>query len=165
MSNAFETYADSAKPVWRERQERATAKRAETIQRKKTALDKAMDEEARLLKRFRAIQRDQLQALLDGPYGKDVRGLRSFMRTMVPSSASALLKLVKEADWIAALETGDRLIVSEMVQHGIQLMLNRHDLKMSGETIPFGGGEDEPMPCHQAIREHIKSLPLAGAIR
>jgi hypothetical protein len=163
VSNPFETYSDDVKPVWQQKRERSTAKRTETLQRKKSELEAKMEERGELSSLAKAAARGRVTALRDGPYGKDVRGLQSYMRTMTPSSAPALLKLVREAAWIARLTPAERLTLQEIVAHGIRLALSRNDMVASHEVIPFGEDDDDCPPVHQAIREHVKALPYRDA--
>lgn len=147
--NAFETYSEVAKPAWQRTRERAVEKRRETIAARKTPLDDAMDERDLLAKLYRQHCADRKQALLEGPHGKDIRGLLSFMRTMTPSSAPALVKLIETAVWLQQADEETRYGVLWLVNRGIANLRKREGY------MPF---DDSLMDESPTASEQIKSI-------
>lgn len=154
MSNAFEQYEETVKPVWRQRQERSAAKRTETIHSKRALdLEKEDRDEKILLRGFKAKERERDQALFDGPHGKEIRGLRTFLRTMTLSSAPALVGLVKRATWLKNLSHEDRVALLSMISRSIVSLRKRNGLTPFDDAIPF---TDEPPTAFELIRDHIQ---------
>lgn len=147
--NAFESYADITKPAWQARQERSAAKRQATIAARKTEAEKAMDERDLLTKLYRQWKAKQKQALLDGPHGKDIKGLLTFLRTMTPSSAPALLALVENAAWLRNADLDTRYQVLSLINRGIANLRKREGL------MPF---EDALIGEEPTASEIIKNL-------
>lgn len=117
--NPFEQFAEDVKPAWVRKREAMKARRAgETIA--KTRSEKDQEERNALLRDYRAWKRDQLDAVLAGPFGKNVHGLRQFLRTMTASSAPALVKLIERAAWLQAAPTDVRSIVFRLVSAAIE---------------------------------------------
>lgn len=133
--NAFEAYSDLAKPQWQRTRERAVEKRRDTIARK-SQMEERLDERDLLTKLYRQHVADRKQALLDGPYGKDIRGLLSFMRTMTPSSAPALVKLVEAAGWLRGADQDTRHGVLSLINRGIANLRKREGLMPFDDALP-----------------------------
>lgn len=133
--NAFETYADIAKPQWQRSKERAVEKRRETIALK-TEMEKRLDERDLLTKLYRQQMAERKQALLDGPHGKDIRGLLAFMRTMTPSSAPALIKTVERATWLRNADLETRYGVLSLINRSIANLRKREGLMPFEDALP-----------------------------
>ena len=148
--NAFETYSETAKPAWQRAQERAVEKRRETISKRKTQMEDALDERDLLTKLYRQHCADRKQALLDGPHGKDIKGLLSFMRTMTPSSAPALVKLIETAAWIRQADEETRYGVLWLVNRGIANLRKREGYMPFDDSLL-----DEPPTASEQIKSII----------
>lgn len=109
-------------------------KAVETRRARSAQAEKDLLDEAQLLKLYRRERKKQLQALLDGPFGPDVRELLSFMRTMTLSSAPALIALVRKAVWIKALPEEHKYILLRLVSQGIARVREKNGLE------PFDDG-------------------------
>jgi hypothetical protein len=144
--NAFETYADTAKPQWQRRKEASLTKRRETIAAK-SDMEKRLDERDLLTKLYRQHVAERKQALLDGPHGKDIRGLLSFVRTMTPSSAPALVKLVENAAWLRTADDETRYGVLSLINRGIINLRKREGLMPFEDALP-----DEPPTASEQIK-------------
>lgn len=145
--NAFETYSEVAKPQWQRSRERATEKRRETMTARKTELEQKLDERDLLTKLYRQHVAEKKQALLDGPFGKEVKGLLSFMRTMTPSSAPALVKLVENAAWLRGADLDTRYGVLSLVNRGIANLRKREGLMPFDDALP-----GEPLTASEQIK-------------
>jgi hypothetical protein len=145
--NPFEAYADVAKPQWQRTQERSVEKRRETISARKTQLEEKLDERDLLAKLYRQHVAEKKQALLDGPLGKEIKGLLSFMRTMTPSSAPALVKLVEGAAWLRGADADTRHGVLSLINRGIANLRKREGLMPFDDALP-----GEPLTASEQIK-------------
>lgn len=145
--NAFETYADVAKPQWQRSQERTHEKRRETIAARKTELEQKLDERDLLTKLYRQHVAERKAELLTGPHGKDIKGLLSFMRTMTPSSAPALVKLVESAAWLRGADADTRYGVLSLVNRSIASLRKREGLMPFEDALP-----GEPLTASEQIK-------------
>ncbi len=146
--NAFETYADFAKPHWQRRKEASLEKRRTTVAAK-CDMKKRLDERDLLSKRYRQQVAERKQGLLNGPNGKDIRGLLSFMRTMTPSSAPAMIKVIERSTWL--------LNADEETRYGVLSLINRAiaNLRKREGLMPF---EDAVLDEEPTASEQIKNL-------
>lgn len=149
MSNPFETYAETSKPVWRQKREAASAKRAETI-RAKTRLEEQLEEKQALNKAYRAHKRAERERILCGPYGKDVRSLITFLRTLTFASAPALVKFVERSTWIRHAPDDVRYEVLSIVNRAIQKLREKEGLNPIEDALP-----EQPPTAFHVIREMI----------
>lgn len=133
-----------AAPV-KSRMKAVETRRARSAQAEKDLLD-----EAQLLKLYRRERKKQLQALLDGPFGPDVRGLLSFMRTMTLSSAPGLIALVRKAIWIKALPEDHKYILLRLVSQGIARVREKNGLSPFDDPLP-----DQPDKAFQTVQKII----------
>jgi len=115
MSNPFSDLAQAqiANPV------KSRMKAAETRRTRSQAAEKQLAEDDKLLSLYRAARRKQLEVLLAGPHGREVKGLVSFMRTMTLSSAPALIAFMRKAVWVQELSEDERFVLLGLVSHGI----------------------------------------------
>ena len=118
-ANPFESYAEEAKPAWVRKREALKARRAGE-KAAKTSSEIDQDERDVLRRDYRAWKREQLDAVLAGPFGKDVRGLRQFLRTMTASSAPALVKMIERAAWLQDAPADVRSIAFRLVSAAIE---------------------------------------------
>lgn len=93
----------------------ASEKRA----RAKRQAEQELKDEGVLSKLYRRCKREQRDALLAGPHGRDVRGLIAFLDRMTLSSAPALIRLVEGAAWIRDMAINDRHVLLVIVSAGI----------------------------------------------
>jgi hypothetical protein len=137
MTNHFETFAEIAMPAPVRRKEAAAERRATKRLSAKERMDEARDMNAR----YRRWKREQREELLAGPYGKEIRGLMSFIRTMSITSAPALVKFIERAAWVRNAPVDVRHQVLSIVGRGILLLREREGLP------PFDDGMmDDDVP-------------------
>lgn len=125
MDNPFAALAAEQVSAPVKARQRAAEKRRE----RSAAAEKQLAEDDQLLKLYRRHKREQVKALLAGPFGQDVRGLMAFMRTMTLSSAPALVRLVRESVWIKALPADQQYILLGVISHGITKVREREGLE------------------------------------
>lgn len=143
--NAFDAFAEAVKPSWARTRERAQAKAAQT--RAKTAAEKALAEEDALERQWAVGERRRRRELLDGPHGRDVRGLQAFLRTLTPSSAPALVRFVERAAWIRDLDNATKLQVLRIVDERIGVLV-----KGEGYAYPDDAMPGEEPRAYQVVR-------------
>lgn len=131
--NPFEELASKqiANPV------KSRLKAVETRRTRSAEAEKKLAEGDRLLKLYKGEQKRQLQALLNGPFGRDVRGLLQFMRTMTLESAPALVALVKSVAWVRALPEDHKHILLRLISSGIAQVREKNGLPPFDDEI-FG---------------------------
>lgn len=146
MDNPFTALASEqiANPV------KSRMKAVETRRARSAQAERDLADEARLLKLYKRERKKQLQALLDGPFGDDVRRLMAYMRTMSLDSAPSLVGLVKRAIWVKALSEDHKYILLRLVSHGIAKVREKNGL------APFDDGVfGEPPKAFETIKQVI----------
>ena len=108
----------------------------ETRRARAASGDKKLEEKESLLKLYRAGKKADLDRLLDGPQGKDVRGLVAFMRSMTLSSSTALVWLVEGAHWMRGLTAAERDIVESLIFRGIARLREKNGLPFWDDPLP-----------------------------
>lgn len=144
-ANFFDMIAEAQTPAPIRRKE----KRAEDRRALKEAAEKELEEQEALLRQYRAWRAQRKQALLDGPHGKDVRGIVQFLRTMTLSSAPGLLKLVERSVWIRTMSASDRADLLNIIGSGIIRCRVRAGLEPFDDEIPFA----EPPKAFSQIKQ------------
>ncbi|MCP1558599.1 UNVERIFIED_ORG: hypothetical protein M2438_002686 [Methylobacterium sp. SuP10 SLI 274] len=113
--NFFDMIAEAQTPAPVKRKLDAAEKRA----RAKAQAEQELKDEQLLSKLYQRWKKQKRDALLDGPHGKDVRGIVSFLDTMSLSSAPALIKTIERARWIETMAVSDRHTLLGIVSAGI----------------------------------------------
>jgi hypothetical protein len=149
--NAFLNIADTqmASPV--KAKHRARDAREDKAPMVPTPTEKKLREQQKLLTVWRAWHREMEAELLTGPYGKDIKGLQTFIRTMPLSSAGALIKLIQGARWLRGADAATRQGVLWIVARGIQRLRERNGLDPFDDALP-----GEPPTAFEEIREMLK---------
>lgn len=144
-ANFFDMIAEAQTPAPIRRKE----KRAEDRRALKEAAEKELEEQEALLRQYRAWRAERKQALLDGPHGKDVRGIVQFLRTMTLSSAPGLLKLIERSAWIRTMSASDRADLLNIIGSSIVRLRVRSGLPEFDDEIPFA----EPPKAFSQIKQ------------
>src|SRR4029077_14853062 len=98
--------------------------------------EKEFADEAQLLKLYRRQQRADIRVLLEGPFGKDVRGLIKILRTMTLDSGPALIKIVRGSAWLKSMPTEHRFIVLRLIGKAITLTREKAGLAPFDDGLP-----------------------------
>lgn len=141
--NAFLNIADAQTVSPVKARQRAAEKRAVIL----TPEEKKQREQQILHRRWKAWHREKAAALLEGPHGKDIRGLQSFIDMMTLSSSAALLKLVGQSTWLRNADAETRAGVLSIIGHGIMKLRERNGLPPFDDALM-----DEPPTVFQEIR-------------
>jgi hypothetical protein len=104
---------------------------------KKRDAEKSLEDEGRQAKVFTAWKHAQRDALCNGPHGREVKGLITFMRTMTLSSAPALLGMVERATFWRSMSVDDRFALLGVLNSGIAACRVRNDLSPYDDPIPW----------------------------
>lgn len=129
---------------------RATARAAEKRRARTEQAEKEFAEEAQLLKLYRAHQRRDVRALLEGPFGKDVRGLMKILRAMTLESGPALLKIVRSSSWLKEMPVEQRWIVLRLASRSIIRVREAAGLQPFDDGLP-----GDPPKAFEQIREEL----------
>ncbi|KMO33893.1 hypothetical protein VQ02_19800 [Methylobacterium variabile] len=107
--------------------------------------ERKLREDEQLSKLYRAYKRAQIQALLDGPFGTQVRELDRFMRRMELQDGPKLVERFREAlGWIGLMDMDSRFSLLRLASRRIVALRERHGLE------PFNDGVvgDPPRTFH-----------------
>lgn len=107
--------------------------------------ERKLREDEQLSRLYRAYKRAQIQALLDGPFGAQVRELDRFMRQMELQDGPALVERFRGAmPWIASMDMDSRFSLLRLASRRIVALRERHGLE------PFNDGVvgDPPRTFH-----------------
>lgn len=111
--------------------------RAEKRDQAKQEAEREQKDQDTLAKFYRQWRRDQREALIAGPFGRDIRGLLQFLDTMTLSSAPALLGLVERARWIQRMPTSDRADLLSLIADRIARCREKAGLPPFDDEIPW----------------------------
>jgi hypothetical protein len=144
--NHFEQLAETqvSSPV------KARQKAAEARSERAKQADRQLEEDAQLLRLYRTHQRRDVRALLEGPFGKDVRGLMKVLRTMTLESGPALLKIVRSSAWLKEMPVEQRWIVLRLVSRAIIRVREAAGLQPFDDGLP-----GDPPKAFEQIREEL----------
>ena len=129
---------------------------AEKRRATKEDAERKLEEKDILLRLYKAGRRAEVQQLLSGQFGKEVRGLIGFMRSMTLSSAGALVRTVEQARWIRELSEAERGLVESLIFNGIARLREKNGL-------PFW---DDPLPGEPPkVFDEVQALVRQGSAR
>jgi hypothetical protein len=129
VSNAFASFAEENKPAHVQRKERISAARRER------AMERAQNEQTELNKIAAAWRRARLDELLAGPYGHQIKALRSFLRTMTLDSAPDLVALIAGADWLHECDADTKFDCWHMVSRAIGNLRLRNGMAFADDPL------------------------------
>lgn len=113
--------------------------RMKAVEKRRSArqdAEKRLDEKDLLLRLYKAGKRSELKTLMAGPYGKEVRGLIAFMKSMTMSSAGALVKVIEQATWVHELASSERALVESLIFNGIARLREKNGLPFWDDPLP-----------------------------
>jgi hypothetical protein len=142
MSNPFEAFAtESRSPKQRASDERKlvmTAKQAEK-QFAPRAQEKAQIEKHRLAADYRRWKAELLRGLLAGPHGREIVGLRKFIRRLGIGDAAALVAHVGTLTWLWDITPERRFQVRAMIAYGIRRLRQRNGFHPFDDAMEMFG--------------------------
>lgn len=113
--------------------------------------EKKQRDQQKLLRQWRSWHHEKEIALLAGPYGKDIAGLREFIKTMTLSSSGALVRLIENATWLRNADHETRYGVLSIVSHGIVRLREQNGLAPFDDSLM-----GEPLTAFQQIKEMLR---------
>lgn len=141
----FEELAAAQTPAPVKRKMDAAERRAA----KARQAEKDIKEQDALSKLYRKWKREQREALVNGPFGRELRGIFAFLDTMTLSSAPALIRLVESAPILKDLPAHDRGTLLGLIGAGIAKCREKAGLQPFDDEIPFRG---EPPKAFSQIK-------------
>lgn len=148
--NSFLNIADTQMAAPVKAKHRVKEKRA-AARMVMTEAEQKLHDQSKLLGQWRAWHRERQQTLLAGPFGQDIKKLKSFLRGMSPESAPNLIKLIKEGEWGARASVDVRHEILVMVGRGIMRVRERHGLQPFDDSLP-----GEAPTAYEIIRELLR---------
>ncbi|HEX2554218.1 MAG TPA: hypothetical protein VHL98_10980 [Microvirga sp.] len=132
IPNPFEALADTqiVAPV------KQRLKAAEARASRAAEAEKELRDEEKLGRLYRRWRRQKVEDLLTGSFGREVKGLLGFVRTMTLSSAPALIRLVEQATWIQAMPLDARFDLLQEISRLITLLRLREGLPPFDDDLP-----------------------------
>jgi hypothetical protein len=149
--NAFLNVAETqiAAPV--KARHRATEARQAKAPMILTPEEKKLRDQQKLHRQWKNWHKEKAQALLDGPYGKDVQGIKLFLDTMSLSSSAALVRLVNASAWMREAPADVRHEVLSMIDASIVRLREKNGMPPFDDALPH-----EPPTAFQQIREMLR---------
>jgi hypothetical protein len=103
--------------------------------RRNAAKDKALADDARLLRAWRQWHREQLEEVLAGPHGAAVAVITGFLDGMGPQSAPALIALLDQHDW-SRVDHNVRYVLLHEINSKITALRERNGLASIDDALP-----------------------------
>lgn len=101
--------------------------------------------EQKQLRQWRRWRKEKVQALLNGPHGREISDLVAFLNRMRLSSAPTLIELIEQAAWIRSLSASDRFDLLQVISTSITRLRLRNGLPPFDDALPG----HEPKACEQ----------------
>jgi hypothetical protein len=102
-----------------------------------SASDKQAFENSVLMKRYRQALANRRQELLNGPHGREVKGLLQLLDNLTASSAAALVLYVSKARWLTDADRNTRFDVLAIVGTAIARLRVRSGLLPFDDSLPY----------------------------
>jgi hypothetical protein len=102
---------------------------------RRRAQDQRLADDARLLRAWRRWHADRLGDALAGPHGAIVERVVTFLKTMGPHSASALIELIRAQAW-HEVDANARLEVLHEINKAITALRERNELPPFDDGLP-----------------------------
>lgn len=134
--NAFLHIADQqlANPV--KAKHRAAEKRAAIAPIVLTPAEKKVRDQERLTRDWKKWRRDEQAEVREGEFAKELKGIETFLRTMAPSSAPALVALIRGSKWIDRADRATRHCLLTIIADGIRRLRERNGLPPFDDALP-----------------------------
>jgi hypothetical protein len=122
------------------------------MRRRRTAKEKELADNARLLRAWKAFHRDEREAVLAGPHACTLTELFRMFANLQHMQPAQLIGLVRSIDW-AAIDCDTRLVVL----HELNIAITKFRVKQGAEPIDDTVDQDTPFRAIKAIL-----FPLLG---
>jgi len=154
MSDPFEQFGDDL-PKRRVRRRYVVSSEKEAPMVKRGA-ERAMEEDAQQLARYRRFWKQEMKALMEGANGPRLQDLMRVLKTLDMMSAEKLFLALESIDWLQGPHIDDktRFLVLGMIDETIIRMRIRAGLAPIEDSLP---GIDGPT-VFEICREKLKPL-------
>jgi hypothetical protein len=113
--------------------------------------DKELEDNARLLRRWKAFHHEQLEEALAGVHRDVFERLMAELKTL--HSARELVAFISAQDW-SAMDANTQLIALHEINSAICRLREKRGLEPIDDALP-----DQPLTAFQRIRKIITSFP------
>jgi hypothetical protein len=142
-NNPFLDLADRQISAPVKSRQRAAATRA------KNAAEKKLEENEELSRQYRRYRREMIDAMLDGPFGWDVRNVRGFLKKMGPGDAEMLVTFIQlQSPWIKSMPIDHQYVLLKLIGNGIARVRERSGLCPYDDGVP-----GEPPKAFEQIKQ------------
>jgi hypothetical protein len=115
--------------------------------------EKELAENARLLRAWKKFHRDELEAVLAGPYGTTLAELFRMFENMKHVRSSQLIGYMRAIEW-SQVDYPTRLTVLHEVNAAITKLREQQGLPPMDDALP-----GEPLRAYQVIRNIMNQFP------
>jgi hypothetical protein len=122
MTNYFEALAQQQMISATKRRHEAAEKRSKTDHAaplKPSALEQEQLDKNTQLKLWRAYHRDEVNAVINGPYREQWREMVKVVKAMTIENPSAIVDYVQKSQWLRAADMQTRRVVLSMIARAI----------------------------------------------
>jgi hypothetical protein len=102
---------------------------------KRATKDKALADNAHLLRAWRKWHRERLDEVLAGPHAVIATQVVEFLKTMTPASANALLALMRSHSW-ADVDADTRFELLHLINSAITRMREKNNMPAIDDPLP-----------------------------
>lgn len=113
--------------------------------------EKKMRDQERMVRFWKAYRREAQDELKVSPFAKEIAGLRTFIRTMTPQSAPALVRLIQNSVWLKDADADTRYRLLTVVSDGIRRLREKHGMPPFDDALP-----GEPLTAYDQIKEILR---------
>src|SRR5215472_9745953 len=167
MGNPYLDYADSALPTPRRKAVRTVQSEQGPTAKAPMVLrgaEKALAERSKQFAQAKRWTKAELQALLDGPWGMQIRKILKFLKAMGIHDGPALLSLLDDLSWLEKAEHNDRMHLLGEIDDAIITLRICAGLPPIDDALP-----GEPLTIFQIIRQKLNheegSINYVSAVR
>jgi len=116
--------------------------------KKRTAKERELADDARLLRAWHKWHAEELAEALAGPHGPVVVQVVEFLKTMTPASADALLALMHSRTW-SDVDADTRFTLLHEVNRAITNMREKNNMAAIDDPLP---------PARLSVFQTIKNM-------
>src|SRR6516165_5331643 len=121
------------------------------MKRQRTAQEKKLADDARLMRWWSTWHREQLEQALDGMHGDIMRGLMAQLENL--HSARALVDFISARDW-SRVDANTRMIALHEINRAIAALRSKSGLPFIDDPLP-----GQPDNAYRIIKKLFESFP------
>jgi hypothetical protein len=116
---------------------------------RKSEKEKELRDNAHLLRAWKRWHAEQLEEVLTGPHAVIATQVVHFLKTMTPTSANALLALMRGQTW-ASVDANTKFVLLHEINSAITAMRERNNIPAIDDPLPH-----ERLSVFQAIKQML----------